>query len=101
MKWQWVKSDTVGEGKNYLIKVFQFDQSKVTIPEGLLIWGVGKNAIQSGLNMTVGEDCESYKCQKRAGTEKMQVNQGLKWQWVILLNVKIVDNQGREEMQDV
>ena len=33
--------------------------------------------------------------------KKMQVNQGLKWQWVILLNVKIVDNQGREEMQDV
>ena len=65
--------------------------------------GVGKMQVNC-FEMAVSEDCESYKCQKRAGTEEKnasQLNQGLKWQWVILLNVKIVDNQGREEMQDV
>ena len=88
-----MKSDTVGEDENDLITVFQFDQSKVTIPKKLIIWGWAKMQVNQGLKWVKTVNLTNVK--KGLALKKMLVNQGLKWQWVNLLNVKIVDNQGR------
>ena len=66
-----------------------------------------KMQVNQGFEMAVGEDCESYKCQKRTGTEEKNASQsgfemavGEEWDWRGERHSTVGSGDTREEEEE-